>query len=203
MNIQLRITAVLFLVTTASFLTANSLLEPALASVAAFETMKNQVLIAAFLEIINSIGVSLIGVLLFAALRQHSLVVATAYLGFRLLEGVLLAVGTMAVLLLLNISSNPDALAVARVWHDLSFSIAMIFLGVGSIMLCYVLLIAKLVPVWLAILGFLGYFFLCLSVILELIGLPSSNILFLPGAAFEIVFPIWLLVKGLSKGDHP
>ncbi len=203
MNTQLRIAAVLFLVTTTSFLVANSLLESALASATAFTAMKNQVFIGAFLEVINSIGVFLIGVLLFSALHRHSLVIATAYLGFRLIESVLLSVGTMAVLLITQLGSHfdlPNALATARAAHDLSFNTAMIFLGVGSLMLCFLLLSTKLVPVWLAVLGILGYCFLSLSVILELIGMPSSQVLFLPGALFEIVFPIWLLVKGFKQG---
>ena len=202
MNTQLRVAAVLFLVTTTSFLVANSLLESALASVTAFTALKNQVFIAAFLEVINSIGVFLIGVLLFSALYRHSLVIATAYLGFRLIESVLLSVGTMAVLLIAGSNSDlPNALATARAVHDLSFNTAMIFLGVGSIMLCFLLLSQKLVPLWLAILGLLGYCFLSLSVILELIGMPSSQVLFLPGALFEIIFPIWLLIKGFKQGD--
>jgi Domain of unknown function (DUF4386) len=41
--------------------------------------------------------------------------------------------------------------------YDFAFQLAMIALGAGSIALCYVLYVAKLVPRALAVLGFIGY----------------------------------------------
>lgn len=200
-TIQLRIAALLFLVTTTSFIVGNSLLEAALVSPSAFQTMRTGVLIGSLLEIINSIGVFLIAVMLFQTLWQHSQIIALSYLGFRLIETILLSVGTANALLPLQLAGNADfagALIEARAWHGLSFSIAMIFLGIGSLMLCYVMLRAQLVPAWLAGLGLLGYGLLMTSVLLELIGAPENTLLFIPGAVFEIAFPIWLFVKGFK-----
>lgn len=200
-TLQLRIAALLFLVTTTSFIVGNSLLEAALESPAAFQTMRTQVLLGGLLEIVNSLGVFLIAVMLFKTLWQHSQIVALSYLGFRLIETILLSIGTANALLPLQLAGGTDfigVLTVARAWHGLSFDIAMVFLGIGSLMLCHLMLRARLVPAWLAVLGLLGYGLLMTSVLLELIGAPENTLLFLPGAAFEIVFPIWLFAKGLS-----
>lgn len=201
-TLQFRIAALLFLVTTTAFIVGNNLLESALASPAAFEAMRNQVLIGGSLEIVNSIGVFLIAVLLFQTLWQHSQIVALSYLGSRLIETILLSIGTANALLPLQLAGGADlttALTTARAWHGLSFNMAMIFLGVGSLMLCALMLRVKLVPAWLAVLGLLGYGLLMTSVLLELIGIPENTLLFLPGALFEIVFPIWLFAKGLVQ----
>ena len=199
---QLKIAALLFLVTTTSFIIGNSLLESALISPAAFQTMRSQVLLGGLLEIVNSVGGFLIAVMLFGTLWQHSQIIALSYLGFRLIETILLSIGTANALLPLQLAGSPDlttALGAARAWHGLSFSLAMIFLGIGSLMLCALMLRAKLVPAWLAVLGLLGYGLLITSVGLELIGAPENTLLFLPGALFEIVFPIWLFAKGLEQ----
>jgi hypothetical protein len=37
------------------------------------------------------------------------------------------------------------------------------------------------------------------SALLEIFGTSTGLILFLPGALFEIVFPIWLMVRGFDS----
>lgn len=138
----------------------------------------------------------------FQTLLQHSQIIALSYLEFRLIETILLSVGTANALLPLQLADSSNltaALTLARAWHGLSFNLAMIFLGIGSLMLCGLMLRAKLVPAWLAVLGLLGYGRLMTSVGLELMSAPENTLLFLPGALFEIVFPIWLFAKGLEQ----
>ena len=74
--------------------------------------------------------------------------------------------------------------------------------GVGGIVLCYLLLVSRLVPRPIALLGLVGYVCLTVGVPLDLIGVldmgaGSGLLLVVPGGLFELVFlPIWLIAKG-------
>jgi hypothetical protein len=85
----------------------------------------------------------------------------------------------------------------------LAFQIAMIALGLGSIPFCYLLYRTRLIPRALSVLGLIGYAALLIGGLLELFGLNLYMIQFAPGALFELVFPIWLIVKGFNSSTVP
>jgi hypothetical protein len=74
--------------------------------------------------------------------------------------------------------------------------------GVGGIILTHLLLVSRLVPRAIALLGLVGYALLTIGVPLDLLGaLDMGNgaglLLVVPGGLFELVFvPIWLITKG-------
>jgi hypothetical protein len=74
--------------------------------------------------------------------------------------------------------------------------------GVGGIILSYLLLVSRLVPRPIALLGLTGYASLTLGVPLDLLGVldlgaGAGLLLVVPGGLFELVFlPIWLITKG-------
>ncbi len=76
--------------------------------------------------------------------------------------------------------------------------------GLGGIVLCYLLLIGRLVPRAIALLGLVGYASLTIGVPLDLLGLLDMSAgagmaLVVPGGLFELVcLPIWLLAKGFK-----
>jgi hypothetical protein len=76
--------------------------------------------------------------------------------------------------------------------------------GLGGIILCYLLLLGRLVPRSIAILGLVGYASLTIGVPLDLLGVldlsaGAGMLLVVPGGLFELVFfPIWLLAKGFK-----
>jgi hypothetical protein len=76
--------------------------------------------------------------------------------------------------------------------------------GLGGIVLCYLLLVGRLVPRAIALLGLVGYAGLTIGVPLDLLGVLDMSAgagmaLVVPGGLFELVFlPIWLLVRGLK-----
>ena len=81
--------------------------------------------------------------------------------------------------------------------------------GVGGIILTYLLLVSRLVPRAIALLGLVGYALLTVGVPLDLLGLlDMSNgpglLLVVPGGLFELVFvPIWLIPKGFGAPRTP
>ncbi|WP_433709048.1 DUF4386 family protein [Paenibacillus illinoisensis] len=74
----------------------------------------------------------------------------------------------------------------------------MIVLSIGSLLFCYVLYQSKLVPRILSMIGFVGYIGLLTSSCLSIVGVNVGAVLYIPGTIFEIVLPIWLIVKGLN-----
>ena len=58
-------------------------------------------------------------------------------------------------------------------------------------------------PRGIAILGFVGYVSLFVSGWLAMFGSDLGMLLFAPGAVFEIVFPLWLIVKGFAHDVLP
>ncbi len=74
----------------------------------------------------------------------------------------------------------------------------MIALGLGSLPFCYLLYRARLIPRSLSVLGLIGYAALFIGGLVGLFGLNLSMMHFLPGGIFELVLPIWLIVKGFT-----
>ena len=76
--------------------------------------------------------------------------------------------------------------------------------GVGGIILTHLLLVSRLVPRSIALLGLVGYALLTIGVPLDLLGVLDMSdgaglLLVIPGGLFELVFlPAWLITKGFS-----
>lgn len=146
--------------------------------------------VGALLEFVDVIAVIAIGVLFYPILKSYSVPIARTYLGTRIFEAVLLSVSIVSLLF------------VSVLWYDRSFQIAMLFLGLGSLPFVHLLYRTKLIPRSISVLGFIGYTALVLWALLELAGYATGFTLFVPGALFEIIFPIWLIVKGLNSHKH-
>jgi hypothetical protein len=74
--------------------------------------------------------------------------------------------------------------------------------GIGGLVLCYLLFVARLVPRPIALLGLVGYAALTIGAPLDLLGAldlgtGAGMLLLAPGGLFELVFlPIWLIARG-------
>jgi hypothetical protein len=180
---------VLFFTATISYGVGNALIASALEAQDDLSSPNiAQIRIGVLLEFINSAAVVGIGVLLFPILRRYSEGMALGYAGSRIIESVLLLMGALSALLLLTLR-----------WYDLAFQMAMIALGAGSLLLCYILYKNRLVPRVISVLGFVGYIALFAYGWSEIFGQNIGLVLFIPGAIFEIVFPLWLIVKGFNE----
>ena len=182
---------------------------------------RTQVVSGVLLQFIDAAAVAAIGILLFRSLSKHNEAIALGYLATRIIECVLLLVAGISSLSLIALSrefgaagaadaSSFQALGTLAAAHSkLAFQIAMIVLGLGSMPFCYLLYRSQLIPRSLAALGLIGYAALFIGGVGELFGLNLSMLHYLPGGIFELLLPLWLIVKGfnpatpVSERDNP
>jgi hypothetical protein len=162
----------------------------------------------------NSLIVAAIGVLLFPILKRHSVPVARAYLGGRLVEAVVLLIGIGFLFSLVALSgelataSTTDATDLATratsalEANDVAYQVAMAALGVASVFFCAVLFRARLIPRFLALWGIAGYAVFLAGAVFELVGAAGWGLpLSIPGGLFELAFGIWLITKSASFAE--
>jgi Domain of unknown function (DUF4386) len=146
----------------------------------------------AALMLLNSAIVIGIGVLMFPILRPHNEAIAAGYLGTRIFEGVVLAIGVVSLIVLTG-SAAIDANFVA-------YNVAMAGLGIGSLFFCALLFRSGLVPRFLAVWGFLGYALFAGGSLLELFGVAGAGLVAaIPSGLFEVTFGIWLIARGFGS----
>ena len=211
-----RIAGALFIVATVSSSLGFILLDPVLddadvlASVAANETT---VVVGAFLLLIDAIAVVAIPALLYPTFKKHNAPLARLYPGSRIVESVVLVIGVVGLLAAVSLSrdyvegsadagsyrASGDALIAVYDWGVLLG--IMLFFALAGLLLNYLLLRARLVPSWLAIWGLIGIALLFIEGSLEAFDVDNLAIMSLPFAVQEMVFAVWLIVKGLNQSD--
>jgi Domain of unknown function (DUF4386) len=144
------------------------------------------------LMLLNSAVVIGIGALMFPILRAHSKGTAAGYLGARIFEGVVLALGVVSLIVL----TGSDAIDANAAFY----SVAEAGLGIGSLFFCALLFRTGLVPRWLAAWGFIGYACFAAGNLLELFGVAGAALVAsVPGGLFEWTFAIWLIARGFAS----
>ena len=146
--------------------------------------------------LLNSAFVIGIGVLMFPILRAHNKAIAAGYLGTRIFEGVVLAIGVVSLIVLTG--------SAAIHANSVFYSVAEAGLGIGSLFFCALLFRTGLVPRFLAVWGFIGYACFAGGNLLELFGVAGAGLVgTIPGGLFELTFGIWLIAKGFSSAPAP
>ncbi|MFC4598125.1 DUF4386 domain-containing protein [Cohnella hongkongensis] len=208
-----RTAGALFLVATGAYLIGSGLLDGVLHRpdfLASLYPDRATAAAGVFLELLNAMAVVGIAVLLYPVLQKHNEAYALGYFGSRLLESALLlasAVCPLALVALSEIYLAADAAqgsyleTIGKIGLEVRsalFQMAMIVLSLGSLLLCRVLYRARLIPRILSVIGFVGYAALLASGCLALLGYDVGSVLYIPGAVFEIAFPVWIMAKGFD-----
>ena len=88
-------------------------------------------------------------------------------------------------------------------------AILMIYIGTGAAGLCMAILLyrSRLIPRWLAILGLVTYPTLLVGPVLDMFDVVDMTqgiglVALVPGALFEFILPVRLIVKGFNVPDH-
>ena len=173
---------------------------------------ESQVIMAALFVLIDVVAVVGIAIMMYPILKKHNEALALGYVAARTIEGVLFTVYVVILLLLLTLSQEfvkagtPDAsyfqtggtlLRAASDWA-LSLGLRLAF-ALSALILNYLLFNSKLVPRWLSGWGFVGATLVFALLLLEFFGINLTEILDLPIALQEMVFALWLIVKGFNS----
>jgi Domain of unknown function (DUF4386) len=167
-------------------------------------------ILGAFLMLLNAVVDVGKGVLFFPILENHGKRTALAYLAAMIFEVVLMAVGVLFLLMLVPLAQQGvDAGQASVGWataigslaveaNTMAYQISQLSLGIGAFFLCSLLFRTRLIPRLLAGWGLIGYVLHAAGAIVEILGLPISLILLIPGGIFELALAFWLLIKGFQ-----
>jgi hypothetical protein len=168
-------------------------------------------MIGMLLELVNHLAVVCIPFMMFPILKKHNESLALGYGVFRIIESVILIVGSISLLSLLTLSQEyvqigtPDAtyfltfgtiLLAARDWTIL-LGVNIVF-PLGALIFNYLLYRSKLVPRWLSGWGLIGATLLLARGLSMIFGYNLGVILTLPIWVQEMAFAVWLIVKGFN-----
>ena len=181
---------------------------------------ENQIMIGALLILIMGFALSMMSVVLFPILKKYN---ETLALGAVVFRGVLEAVTYIAIVMnwLLQITISREYVKAGasnasyyqafgtflqgvNYWSD--HMLAIVF-TLGALMIYYLFYQSKLIPRWLSAWGFIGALLYLAAPLLNVFDpqLPSLSLsvgwgrLMAPLAVQEMVFAVWLIVKGFNS----
>jgi len=173
-----------------------------------------QVVMAVIFWLILAVSVMGIGFMMFPVLKKYNEGLALGYVSLRLIETICIIIASISLLSLLTLSQEYAAGSMDAAYYqpigslllalqNWSFEIGtLVFLGLGGLFLYYSLYELKLVPRLLSIWGLIGAACVLLYGMLSLFGLIADsitlNLLAAPIAFQEMVFAVWLIVKGFN-----
>lgn len=196
----------LFLIATAAFIGADTLVGGALAGPdplarAADHTTE---LATGALLLFGQFGVVGIAVLLYPVLRRHGESLALAHVGFRVAELAASLFYLAVPLMMIALAGTPSSAglgALLQAQHGVSVLMIYMVTAAGGMCMAVLLYRSGLVPRWIAVLGLVGYPALLAGCILDVYGIADMTqgpglVALVPGGIFELVLPIWLITRG-------
>ena len=186
-----------------------------LANVWLLAANENQIRIGALLEFAMAAAVAAIPICMYPILKKYNESMALGYVVGRLVEGIMFTIGAISLLALLTLSKE-FALAgapSASYYQIIATTVLAIRAGesvfaqfgfsLGSVMFYYLLYKSKLIPRWLSGWSLIGAVLFLASAFLAMFGYGSESTIYLlfnaPGGLGEMVFAVWLIVKGFNS----
>jgi len=209
------IVGVLFITATVAYSIGMILLDPILGGsdyLTKASENENQVIIGGLLVLIDAIAVAGIGIVIFPILKKYNEASALGYAGARIVEGVLFIVNAITTVTLITLSREfvQAGAPIASYYQTLGTVLLAAghwayLLGLGlafslsALILNFVLYQSKFIPRWLSGWGLVGAALVFANYLLESFSINPVEILFYPIAVQEMVFAVWLIVKGFNS----
>ena len=179
----------------------------------AVSASENQVLTGVLLLLTMTAAIVSIPIMMFPILRKHDESSALGYVGARIFEGLFSAINLIILLSLLSLSREfVNAGAPVASYFQTSGALLLAGFDWGSVLLDFpfclsvlvvncVLYKSKLIPRWLSGWGLIGGAAFLVTAPVHLFGLlpPELEVLAIIIAAQEMVFAVWLIVKGFNS----
>jgi hypothetical protein len=173
----------------------------------------NQVLIGSLLWLVMTTAIVSIPILMYPLLKKYNESLALGYVGARIFEGFFSAFNIISLLSLLSLSREfVNATAPVTAYFQTSGALILSSIDWSSLLLDfpftlsalvlnYILYKAKIIPRWLSILGLIGGSVWLATIPFRLFGIFPPELEFLAFVIFvqEMIFAIWLIVKGFNE----
>ncbi|MEM7338043.1 MAG: DUF4386 domain-containing protein [Actinomycetota bacterium] len=141
------------------------------------------------LVMLNSVAVTVLGLVGFRLLRPENTRIGLGYLAARIAEAILLAGGVV-------VASGPTGSEA----DTTGYLLGMVALGLGSVPFCLALGSARWLPSFMARWGVLGYTLLAIGALTELATGRAVTVLFaIPGGLFEVALGCHLVWRGFRR----
>ncbi|MFC1711626.1 DUF4386 domain-containing protein [Patescibacteria group bacterium] len=205
---------ILYILATVAYSLAMILLDPIIGSpdyLTQISLNANQVIMGTFLVLVDAIAVAGIGICMYKILKRHHKTLALGFLGARVVEGTIFMMTVIPTLALLTLShefvktGTQDASFYQTLGQVLLSAGNWIFLigyglvfAISALILNFVLYKSKLVPLWLSGWGFVSAVFVLVNCLLQFYGINLVEFLDFSIAIQEMVFAVWLIVKGFN-----
>lgn len=211
---DVRLVGIFFIIAAISSIIGLKLYDPILQSTNFLISVKheyNQVVLGAINELILVASASGTAIFMYPYLKQYNESLGLGYLSFRLLEVVVILIGTLSILAILSISKSylngdivdrsiANSIGLTFVGlHKWSFMIGPNFmLAINTFIYSYVFFKTKMVPPMLSKLGLFASILIMIAAILELFSIIDQIsiwgiLLALPIATYEMTLAVWLL----------
>ncbi len=174
----------------------------------AISTYESRWILGTLLILVMGFALAMVPVLLYPVFKKHNEVLALAAVLFRgVLEMVCYLAIAMSMLLLVSANQSPDAAALligAGEW--LGQILALVF-SIGALMIYFLFYQTRLIPRWLSGCGFVGAMLYFAAPLVSMFSTqhPALSLgsplgfLMAPLAVQEMVFAVWLILKGFSQ----
>lgn len=198
-----RVIGALFLLGFASYGTGFALVTSVIGApdfLASISTHPTTLVLGAFLMLLNSVVDVGKGVLFFPIVEKHGKRTALAYLAAMIVEVVLLAVGVLALLMLVPLAQHAGGDwsrgvgALLLQSNTVAYQLAMMSLAIGNVVLWSLAFRIRLIPRWLSAWGVVGYVIFLTGAIAEIFGIHIGLVCTIAGGLFEVTLGFWLLI---------
>lgn len=171
----------------------------------------NQIIMGALLVLMMGAAIALIPVVLFPILKKHNEALALGYVLFRTLEVVTFIAIVISFLLLLTLSREYAQAGAANVSHYQTLGtlllaavrwvnlVTIIVFSLSALILNYIFHQSKLIPRWLSVWGLIGATLHLAGGLTGMFGLEQAGLFAAPIGLQEMVYAIWLIVKGFDS----
>jgi Domain of unknown function (DUF4386) len=196
---------VLYIIGTVALVLSLVVMGPLLAGpayLAQVAAQPNQVAIGAVFALLAGFALAMVPVVFWPIGRRYSETLAMGYVVFRgAIETVIYIVGALGWLLLIPLSTQPDAAPLAGfvrtadpvIWEQ----VGVIPFALGALMFYVLLYQSRLVPRWLSAWGLVGAALYIVPSLGSMFGL-SLGVLMAPLAVQEMVLAVWLIARGFN-----
>jgi hypothetical protein len=182
------------------------------ADLALVSANENQVLIGSIFYFIMAVAIPAIAIVIYPILKKSGEAVALGYVGARIGEGFFFVVQIITTLTLFSLSREYIGAGGVEASHLQSLGTLLLsagnwaslfgfgfFFTLSALILNFVLYRTKLVPRWLSGWGLIGAGLIWIFYLIQYFNHNQVQILFLPIASQEMIFALWLIVKGFNS----